>query len=310
LIRRFTKARAHNGRALNSFKRGFFKVTTLTRAFWSTAVVMIATVSTLFAQNQRSPSDTVREFYKAMKERKFREAFALSIYKPAIEGLTDQEFQALRSQFKDLSDAQFAALRPKYSKLSQQEFDDLRPDFEAMAAAIPEKVDLTGEQISGDAATVFVKVKDSESGGQAEPVSLIRVDGKWIIGDRANQTVVNSAGKNFFFNARIETHHQEVQNMLQRIALAQAVYGPQHNGQFGDLAALITAGLVPKDLEATQSTGYRFRILLSADRKSWTAAAEPAQYGRTGKLSFFMDQTGVKSGDAGGKPLPPSPAKP
>jgi hypothetical protein len=234
----------------------------------------------------------------------------LSIYKPAIEGLSDQDFQALRPQFKDLTDEQFAALRPKYAKLSPQEFDDLRPDFEAMAAAIPDKVDLTGEQISGDAATVFVKVKDTETGGQAEPVSLIRVNGTWIIGDRANQTVVNSAGKSFFFNARIDTHHQEVQNMMQRIALAQAVYSQQHNGQFGDLPALITAGLIPKDLEATHSTGYRFRITLTPDRKRWTASAEPAQYGRTGKLSFFMDQTGVKSGDAQGKPLPPAPQKP
>lgn len=98
--------------------------------------------------------------------------------------------------------------------------------------------------------------------------------------------------------------------MLQRIALAQAVYGQQHSGQFGDLPALIAAGLVPKDLEATHSTGYRFRIALSSNRKSWTAAAEPAQYGKTGKLSFFMDQTGVKSADFGGKPLPTAPPKP
>jgi hypothetical protein len=138
----------------------------------------------------------------------------------------------------------------------------------------------------------------------------MRVDGKWIIGDPENQEVVRKAGKNFFYNARIDTHHNEVQNMLQRISLAQAVYSQQHNGQYGDLATLIAAGLVPKDLEATQSTGYRFKITLSADKKSWTASAEPEQYGRTGKLSFFMDQTGVKSGDVGGKPLTATPAKP
>jgi hypothetical protein len=225
------------------------------------------------AQNQRTPKETVQEFYKAMREKRFKEAFALSIYKPAIDGL------------------------------SSEEFNDLRPDFEAMAAAIPDKVDLTGEQISGEEATVFVKVKDTESGGQAEPVSLIRNEGNWIIGDRQNQEVVKQAGKNFFFNARIDTHHNEVQNMMQRISLAQVVYGQQHNGQYADLAGLITAGLVPKDLEGTQTTGYRFRIMVAGDKKSWTAAAEPAQYGRTGKLSFFMDSTGVKSGDNGGKPL-------
>jgi len=234
-----------------------------------------------FAQQpQRTPSDTVREFYKAMREKRFREAFDLSIYKPAIDGL------------------------------SPAEFNDLRPDFDAMAAAIPDKVDLTGEQISGDQATVFVKVKDTESGGQSEPVSLIRVDGGWIIGDHENQAVVNKAGKDFFFNARIDTHHQEVQNMFQRIALAQVVYSQQHNGQFGDLPSLIAAGLVPKDLEGTESTGYRFHIVVSADRKSWTAAAEPAQYGRTGKLSFFMDKSGVKSGDEGGRPVSAAPERP
>jgi len=241
----------------------------------------LLTFSWVSAQNSpRSPSDTVREFYKAMREKRFREAFGMSIYKPALEGLTPDELK------------------------------DLQPDFEAMAAAIPDKVDLTGEQISGDVATVFVKVKESESGGQAEPVSLIRIEGNWIIGDRENQAVVNKAGKNFFFNARIDTHHQEAKNMLERISLAQLVYGQQHNGQFGDMPALIAAGLVPKDLEGTQSTGYRFSVMLSADRKSWTASAEPAKYGRTGRLSFFMDKNGVKSGDSGGKPLPVAPSGP
>jgi len=214
-----------------------------------------------------------------MREKRFREAFAMSIYKPAIE-----------------------PLRP-------QEFEDLRPDFEKMAAAIPEKVDIKGEQISGDAATVFVKVKDEENKEQAEPVTLIRIDGNWIVGDKENQTIVKKAGKDFFFNARIDTHHDEVQAMLLRISLAQLVYSQQHAGKFGDLPALILAGLIPKDLEATESTGYRFRITLPAGAKTWSAAAEPAQYGRTGRLSFFMDASGVRSGDVAGKPLGPSKLK-
>ncbi|HEY2976272.1 MAG TPA: hypothetical protein VGJ48_27400, partial [Pyrinomonadaceae bacterium] len=71
----------------------------------------------------RSPSDTVREFYKAMREKRFREAFDLTIYKPAID-----------------------PLKPK-------EFEDLRPDFERMAAVIPEQVNIGGEQVSRDIAT-------------------------------------------------------------------------------------------------------------------------------------------------------------
>src|SRR4051812_21097356 len=101
---------------------------------------LLATVlllgSTSFAQTARTPTETMRDFYRMMRERKFREAFGISIYRAAIEGL------------------------------STQEFDDLKPDFDKMAVAvsekIPEKVDITGEQISGDAATVFVKVVDAD----------------------------------------------------------------------------------------------------------------------------------------------------
>jgi hypothetical protein len=101
----------------------------------------------------------------------------------------------------------------------------------------------------------------------------------------------------------MDTHHNEVQSMLQRIALSELAYSQQHNGQFGDMAALITAGLVPKDLEGVDTTGYHFHVTVSGDKKSWSAAAEPAQYGRSGKLSFFMDAGGIRSSDIGGKPL-------
>ena len=235
--------------------------------------------ATVAASQTGSPSDTVREFYKTMRERKFREAFAMSIYQPAIEGLKPEEFE------------------------------DLRPDFERLATAIPAKVDISGEQISGESATVFVRVKDEENKEQAEPVALIRVNGKWIVGDKENQEIVKKAGNEFFFNARIDTHHSEVQSLLQRISLAQLVYSQQHAGKFGDMPALITAGLIPKDLEGTETTGYRFRITLSPDGKRWVATAEPAHYGRTGRLSFVMDQSGVRNGDVAGKPLPTTPLK-
>ena len=223
----------------------------------------------------RSPSDTVREFYKAMREKKFREAFDLSIYKPAID------------------------------PLKPQEFEDLRPDFEKMAAVVPEVVNLGGEQISGDMATVFVKVKEGDEPEQLEPVTLILVNGTWIIGDKENQAIVKKAGKQFFINARIDTHHDEVQAMLTRVSLAELLYSQQHEGLFADLPTLITLGLLPKDLEGTESTGYRFHVRAPDGGKTWNAAAEPATYGRSGKLSFFLDAAGVRSGDIGGKPLTP-----
>ena len=249
------------------------------RVFLTVILCLLAVPAMSQQPAGRTPSETVREFYKTLRERKFREAFSLSIYKAAIE------------------------------PLKPEEFEDLRPDFEKMALAvgerIPEKMEIMGEQISGDLATVFVKVLDSDGKEKMEPAGLIMIDGVWILGDRENLEIVKKAGKKFFFNARIDAHHNDVQDMLTRISLALLLYSQQHNGQFANLATLITAGLLPKDLEGTESTGYRFHINVSPDAKTWTAQAEPAQYGRSGRLSFFMDAAGVRSSDMGGKPLGP-----
>ena len=245
-------------------------------------ITRIATIlllcSVVFVQTPRSPTDTMRDFYRLMREKKFREAFAISIYRPALDDL------------------------------STQEFDELRPDFEKMAVAVSEKipatVDISGEQISGDTATVFVKVVDADGKEKIEPAGLIKVDNNWVVGDRDSLELVRKAGKKFFFEARINAHHSDVQDLLTRISLAQVVYSQGHNGQFGNTAELIVAGLVPKDIEGTESTGYRFQIIRSTDGKSWYATAEPAQYGRSGRLSFHLDASGVRSGDVNGKPLP------
>lgn len=228
---------------------------------------------------RRSPSETVRAFYQGMREKKFREALNISIYRPAID------------------------------PLKPEEFEDLRHDFEKMAVAVnervPEKFEITAEQIKGNDAVVMIKVLDAEGKEKLEPAGLIMLDGVWVLGDRESLELVKKAGKQFFFNARIDAHHSDVQDMLTRISLAQVVYSQQHNGLFADLPTLITAGLVPKDIETTESTGYRFKVNSVSGGKSWNASAEPAQYGRTGKLSFYLDPSGVRSSDTGGKPLTP-----
>jgi hypothetical protein len=245
------------------------------------SLLFCLTVSSADAQQQpsRSPTETVREFYKALREKRFKEAFAISIYRPALEGLKPEEY------------------------------DDLRKDFEKVAIAvsegIPEQLEITGEQISGESADVFVRMSDVEGKPKIEPVALIKIDGVWIVGDRENMEIVKKAGKKFFFNARIDAHHNDVQDMLTRVSVALLLYSQQHNGQFANLPTLIAAGLLPKDLEGTESTGYRFQVDVSPDAKTWTSHAEPAQYGRTGRLSFFMDAKGVRSSDTGGKPLNP-----
>jgi hypothetical protein len=173
----------------------------------------------------------------------------------------------------------------------------------AVSEKIPEKVNITGEQISGDVATVFVKVLDADGKEKTEPAALLKVGNNWIVGDRENLDLVRKEGKKFFFEARINAHHSDVQDMLTRISLAEALYNQNHNGQFANTAELVATGLIPKDIEGTESTGYHFQVNRSADGKTWYATAEPAQYGRTGRLSFYLDASGIRSGDAGGKPL-------
>lgn len=238
-------------------------------------VIVSGGLSATVAQAQRTPSDVVREFYKAMHEHRFKEAWALTIYRPAVDGL------------------------------NAAEMEDLRPDFEEKAAAIPAQVEISGEQISGDIATVFVKVPVSESTPQniSQPVTLIKSGGAWIIGDEANQAIVRKAGRRFFLDALIIQHHSDIEDLLKRIIAVQIVYAQQHQ-TFGDLAALIGAGLVPKAAGEPKELGYNFRVTVGKDGKSYLAGAEPTRYGHTGKLSYWMDQTGtIKSVDNGGKPI-------
>lgn len=221
-----------------------------------------------------TPSGLVRDFYTRLRERRFQEALMLSVYRPAVE------------------------------KLNAEELAELRPEFEALASTVPAKIEITGEQMSGDTSTVFMKLMSAD-GGKAEIqlVTLLRMDGAWVIGDREAADAVKRLGKNYFFELRIETHHAETRAMMQRIAQAQLVFSLQHNGDFADMDTLIKENLLPADILTPASTGYRFRITLSTDRKSFTAGAEPTRYNRTGRLSFFVNPKGIQSKDTGGKPL-------
>ena len=229
------------------------------------------------AQNaQRSPSDTVREFYKAMREHRFREAFALTIYKPAVESLTADEME------------------------------DLRPSFEEKAGKVPEQVEITGEQISRNLATVFVKIPVNEETPQvtSEPVTLINSGGAWIIGTEADQAIVKKAGRRFFLDALIDGNQVTMEDLLKRLVGVEIAYSLQHDGRFADLQALIKEGLMSNDVADPAATGYNFHLTVASDGKAYVAGAEPLRHGRTGKLSFWMDQTGaIKSADNGGKPL-------
>ena len=231
------------------------------------------------AQNAvRTPSDVVREFYKAMREKRFREAFALTIYKSAVEGL------------------------------SADEMEDLRPGFEEKAAQIPAAVEIVNEQISGNIAIVFVRIPVTDSTPQvtSEPVNLLNSGGTWIIGTEPDLAEVKKAGRRYFLDALITEHEGDVEDLLKRLVVLEGIYSQQHGGSYGELSALISGGMLSPDAVDPKLSGYNFRITLGKDGKSYVAGAEPLRHGRTGKLSFWMDQSGViKSADTGGKQLKP-----
>ena len=248
------------------------------------SVLMLATASLIVsaqtsnAPQARTPIQTVSEFYKALRERRFREAFAISIYNPAIVGL------------------------------SAEEFTELQPEFEKLAGAVPEKIEFGGEQISGDTATVFARVGGENS--QLEAITLMRGGsdggGGWIIGDAENREMVKNEGKQFFPRRRIETHHLEVEALLLKMAGAQAEYGARHGGQYAEMPALLQSKTgLREDVESAQTLGYHFQITLGKDGKSYKANAEPVRHGRTGLLSYYMDQNGMQKKDTGGKPYNP-----
>ena len=54
---------------------------------------------------------------------------------------------------------------------------------------------------------------------------------------------------------------------------------------------------MPDDVQNADSTGYKYELVLSADKKQYTVTAEPVVYGRTGKISYFLNVESGKKPD-------------
>lgn len=229
-----------------------------------------------------SPADAVRTFYKNLRERRFREAMLMTNVRPAIESLTDAEMQ------------------------------DLSVDFEPLAKQVPAELQINGEIVTGNSATVTAKMPNEDTGAPEDKVfNLRRENENWVIltADEKSEAQVKKEGKNYFFNIRVEIHQVEAQMMLERIVKAQAVYSLRNAGSFGEMQTLIEQGLLAADAQTTESTGYRYTVSLSSDKKKYFATAEPAVYGKTGKFSYLVEVEGAdkpsrfKSQDKKGQPL-------
>jgi hypothetical protein len=230
---------------------------------------------------ENSPADTVRVFYQRLREEKFRDAIVLTNLRPAVEGLTEAELK------------------------------DLGVDFGFLARSVPENLPINGEIVTGDQATVTVQMPDDkEEKIEVQEIKLRKEKDFWIVlvADDTGERRAKREGKNYFFSLRMDVHHEEARAMLERINKAQAVFQMQNNGRFGDLRTLVEKGYVPRDALGSLTTGYTYDIALKEERTLYTALATPAEYGKTGKLSFAFKvsrgkQPELVARDVRGKPL-------
>src|SRR5260370_35826207 len=185
-----------------------------------------------------------------MRQHRFKDAWSLTIYKPAVVDLTAEEME------------------------------DLLSDFEEKAAQIPEQIQVTSEQINGNSATVFAVVPATESTPQitSQPVTLINSGGVWIIGDETNQAVVKKAGRRFFLDALISEHESDVEDFLKRLISIQIVYRTQNKWAFGDLPSFVATRFISKAAGYPKSICYNFHITVAADGKTFVAGCQLPHY--------------------------------
>lgn len=210
---------------------------------------------------KNSPSDTVSVFYARLRENRFRDALVLTNLRPAVEGLSDKEVE------------------------------ELGVDFRQIAGMIPAQMPINGEIVTGDDATVTVEMPNEKDGKlEIQELRLRKQKGYWIllVADPQGEKRVKKEGKNYFFALRMDVHHEEAKAMLNRISKAQAIYSLKNQGKFADLRTLVEKGYVPTDALSVESTGYKYDVSLAYDESTYTALATPAEYGKSGKLSFAL----------------------
>ena len=224
---------------------------------------------TFTAYAQKSPTETVVKFYRALKDKKYVEGFHVSVYRGAIEGLSPAELK------------------------------ELEPDFARTFSEIPDKIDVRGEQINNDTATVFLKFDGVE---EFQQLTLIRVNNEWLVGDQEAFAMVKQQGKDFFFNSRISVNEQETMLTLSRILSSEIIYSKKYGDIYASLAELVKLQALTEEMADGESSGYLFVLTISPDKKNFSVIATPKAYGKSGRLSFYVDINGLRAQDLKGSP--------
>ncbi len=94
------------------------------------------------------------------------------------------------------------------------------------------------------------------------------------------------------------TNESIAKSLLQTIAGAEASFSlGKGDGRYGTLDELISEGLVSKEM--LEKYGYKIDVTVSSNR--FEAVAIPLEYGTTGRLSYFIDESGMlRGGDHAG----------
>ncbi|HLA12774.1 MAG TPA: DUF3352 domain-containing protein [Pyrinomonadaceae bacterium] len=100
------------------------------------------------------------------------------------------------------------------------------------------------------------------------------------------------------FSPTLEQNEVLAQTLLRGIAAAETTYFKGKGaGRFASINELVAENLVTSDI--SEKYGYRFEVTPSGT--AFEARATPVEYGRTGKMSFLIDESAVLRGaDHGG----------
>ncbi|MDQ1637526.1 MAG: hypothetical protein QOF62_865 [Pyrinomonadaceae bacterium] len=97
----------------------------------------------------------------------------------------------------------------------------------------------------------------------------------------------------------LQANEAAVKSQLRTIVSAEATYqATTGDGRYGIIDELVKAGLLSK--EPIERYGYEIELTVSANK--FAATAVPLEYGKSGSLSYFVDESGVMRGSdrAGG----------
>lgn len=95
-------------------------------------------------------------------------------------------------------------------------------------------------------------------------------------------------------------NERSAMSVMWSISSAQRTYKEEKNGTYASLEELLSANMISKD--SMEASGYKFEVRLVPD--GFEVSAVPIEYGKSGKLSFFMTQETplIHGADHGGGP--------